>query len=79
VSRTHGIRATYTHGCRCPECTEAARVYADAARARRSRRPGDPRHGTGNGYTNWNCRCVECCQAYAPINAAQKARRKANA
>lgn len=22
--------------------------------------PGDPRHGTGGGYTNWYCRCDDC-------------------
>ena len=27
LSRTHGIRATYTAGCRCAECCEAERTY----------------------------------------------------
>lgn len=25
--------------------------------------PGDPRHGTANGYMNQKCRCVECKRA----------------
>ena len=33
--RTHGRRSTYNRGCRCPECTEAIRLYQAAYRARR--------------------------------------------
>lgn len=79
MTRTHGTRSTYNAGCRCDDCTEATRVYANAMRVGRALDPDDPRHGTANGYGNWNCRCLECCQAYAPINAANRARRKANA
>lgn len=32
--RTHGIRATYVHGCRCPQCTEAERLYKRDLRRR---------------------------------------------
>lgn len=35
--RTHGLRSTYTHGCHCPECREAERLYR-AERRRRLRR-----------------------------------------
>lgn len=54
--------------------TGAATDPTDDLRAQRSRRaaerrrersaaglpPGDPRHGTPNGYTNYRCRCDEC-------------------
>lgn len=26
--------------------------------------PGDPRHGTANGYHNQGCRCVDCTEAW---------------
>ena len=34
--RTHGIRSTYVHGCRCDACREAEREYRRTYRARRS-------------------------------------------
>lgn len=76
---THGTRATYVYGCRCLDCTEANKGYADRARARRTLTPGDPRHGTPNAYTNYGCRCLLCSQAFVPINARGRARRKADA
>jgi hypothetical protein len=27
--------------------------------------PGDPRHGTANGYNNYGCRCDDCRAAWA--------------
>jgi hypothetical protein len=35
LARTHGIRATYVNGCRCPECRQAERDYRRAYRARK--------------------------------------------
>lgn len=36
----------------------------DKARQReRGLAPDDPRHGTSNGWFNWNCRCTPCCDA----------------
>lgn len=31
--RTHGLRSSYTHGCRCLRCTKAERVYRAGKRA----------------------------------------------
>jgi len=36
-------------------------------RAKRSLGPGDPRHGTGNGYRYWQCRCELCTEANKAI------------
>lgn len=36
--------------------------------------PGDPRHGTANGYTNRNCRCDDCRAAYSAKKRANYAR-----
>ena len=32
--RTHGLRSTYVHGCRCDACREAERVYKAHYRSR---------------------------------------------
>jgi hypothetical protein len=39
--------------------------------------PGDPRHGTRNGYTNLLCRCDKCRRAWALYVQSQKLRRAA--
>lgn len=41
-----------------PENREDARVTQTLA-------PGDPRHGTANGYNNLKCRCGRCRAAWA--------------
>jgi hypothetical protein len=37
--------------------------------------PGDPRHGTVNGYDNHRCRCDDCKAAWARISADRRRRR----
>ena len=37
--------------------------------------PGDPRHGTVNGYVNLGCRCDECRAARAAYQQAQSVNR----
>jgi len=40
--------------------------------------PGDHRHGTVNGYTNYGCRCERCSEANSDYqNPKAKARREA--
>ena len=36
----------------------------------------DPRHGTGNGYSNLDCRCTRCKRAHADEIADYRARRR---
>ena len=38
--------------------------------------PGDPRHGTGTGYTYWRCRCGICQEWNCVKQAEYRARRK---
>lgn len=38
---------------------------ADENAARDRLAPGDPRHGTMNGYNNLRCRCDRCREAWA--------------
>lgn len=38
---------------------------------------GDPRHGTYNGYSNYDCRCDECRAANAAYQRRADARRAA--
>lgn len=62
----HGRTGYVHHGCRCPECTGAQRVYQRTLRARyraTALAPNDPRHGTNNGYQNHGCRCAPCAEA----------------
>lgn len=69
----HGKTGTYgNHKCRCDECREATRRYANEIRARRfaMRVLIDGRlvaahlpyksHGTPGAYSNYGCRCVAC-------------------
>lgn len=63
----HGRPTGYRIGCRCDDCRAAKRAETAAVRANREARalpPGDPRHGTPNGYTNWRCRCDRCRAAH---------------
>jgi hypothetical protein len=34
--------------------------------------PGDPRHGTDNGYTNLGCRCAWCTAAHKDAKTGQR-------
>lgn len=49
----------------------------DCRAMRRKRRlsPGDPRHGTYGGYSNWSCRCPSCQEAQRIYTLNRKARR----
>lgn len=56
------------------------RKLRDARKARRpALAPGDPRHGTGNGYRHHACRCAPCCEAGRADSRAGYARRKRRA
>lgn len=74
----HGKASTYVNwACRCQPCKDAHRedgirkyrarnwvngtapVQADPMDVND---PGDPRHGTNTGYTNWRCRCDRCVE-----------------
>ena len=69
----------YNRGCRCPICSEAtAKRHREGLEARVAKGldPGDPRHGTYNGYHNWRCRCSDCRAAGAIRNAEEKERRR---
>ena len=37
--------------------------------------PGDPRHGTVNGYSNLGCRCDKCRASWASHQQTQRAKR----
>lgn len=59
----HGTRYVYVnYDCRCPDCTEANRVYCKGARQRRSKME-PPEHGTVSSYRNYVCRCGPCTKA----------------
>ena len=70
----HGTVTAYNnHGCRCPRCTEAARVARAAWRASLQDRPSaEIPHGTWSGYANWGCRCNDCKAAAALIRERQR-------
>jgi hypothetical protein len=73
--RTHGIRATYTGGCRCAPCTEAQRAWHEEFRHELAARPRDAVPHGGSGYLNWSCRCEVCKAAGREHNARTRARR----
>jgi hypothetical protein len=60
----HGSPAGYAAGCR-EECCRAAvrKATAEQRAAKTGLPPGDPRHGTLNGYANWKCGCLACTEA----------------
>lgn len=67
----HGTALKYRHGCRCTDCraASAAEKLAFIARQRATGlKPGDPRHGTAVGASNWGCRCSDCRAALAVKN-----------
>jgi hypothetical protein len=83
----HGKYTTYcNHGCRCPACREAWRVYVNEKNHRlgRHRTWGEylaqlaqqtpPPHGTESRYTK-GCRCEECVRA---ATEARKRRRRSD-
>lgn len=67
----------------CPGCSCPCSVVEVADMKTRSRRgaglaPGDPRHGSENGYNWWRCRCEACREAHR-VHTAQQRRRRAGA
>lgn len=72
--RTHGLRATYTDGCRCGPCTAANTRYFNARRQRGQVPPGGA-HGA-SGYDNYGCRCLACTYAKQVENARNNVRRR---
>ena len=71
-----GTVAAYRRGCRCRPCVDANSRQAmscQAAMRERGLPPGDPRHGTLNGYANWGCRCEACYRVKSEANAAYQA------
>lgn len=61
---TCGRYGSYVRGCRCDECTRAARDYHAAWMLRQERPPpGSARHGRYSTYVNYRCRCLECRMA----------------
>lgn len=60
-SPRHGTRSAYTQGCRCPDCTEAARAYVTAWRRARgvAERAKGRTHGRRATYAA-GCRCDAC-------------------
>jgi len=74
----HGTRSCYiNHGCRRPECTEAARVYDEQRRRTRGAKPrATLQHGTRSCYAK-GCRRAECRAADNTYQRAKRAARKA--
>jgi len=76
--RTHGLRSTYAHGCRCDPCTEANSAY-QTARSRRGEVPPGGLHGL-SGFINYGCRCAVCTEEHSKqrnsYEPARKARRQ---
>ena len=67
----HGHSAYVNRQCKCEVCTAANRERKRVERAKNKKKglpPGDPRHGTTNGYDNWVCRCEACTQAKRIVN-----------
>jgi len=59
----HGIRATYTRGCRCDECRAANTKRCAVMREKRLAKIGNDAHGTKGAYVNAGCRCDLCREA----------------
>ena len=66
---THGLRATYTAGCRCTPCTDANDDY-QVNRYQRGQVPPRGQHGL-SGYNNFGCRCATCTEAKSASNRAR--------
>jgi hypothetical protein len=84
----HGKRYVYvSYGCHCDACTKANKDYCLERKLKRPRgtctcpseKCGLPqhdkreRHGTRNGYINYNCRCDACKHEHSMCCAAYQA------
>lgn len=67
----HGDRNTYSHGCRCPDCTAANTAYIRTLKT--GVVPPGGSHGL-SGYKNYRCRCPVCYAAQSKANAAAAGR-----
>lgn len=71
----HGTRACYVSSCRRPECVKAnAEYYQQWQASVPALEPGDPRHGSINGYANYRCRCRRCTDANTGKSRTRRAR-----
>jgi hypothetical protein len=60
----HGSRYAYVrHGCRCPECAAANRIYQRANRASQLLTVPTHLHGKPSTYCFHGCRCETCRKA----------------
>jgi hypothetical protein len=66
-----GTMTAYNRGCRCWQCTEAAKLYHRERRARPPAPMEIREHGTARRY--WaGCRCEECRKANAKYQADRR-------
>ena len=70
--KRHGTHSTYTHGCRCAECTKAHSDYTRDQRAL-ALAAGTLTHGVSSTF-DAGCRCGECRDAKSKYRNAQRAR-----
>lgn len=79
-TKTHGLQAYRSVGCRCGVCRSAnAADCAGRVANRMQRTPPVDIHGRYTTYANWRCRCRACTDAWAEDYRAYRARRKAAA
>lgn len=82
----HGTSRRYEAGCRCADCTNAARLASQERRQRhyaaRVEQGGvmvhpNAKHGTQVGYRNYGCRCQPCVDAHNAKKRAERAKARA--
>ncbi len=70
--RWHGTENGYAcHGCSCPACREAHRLYMAGWRARAAQR--EPLRHDNSSYQNYGCRCETCTAAATANRRRQRA------
>jgi len=79
-SYEHGDHLNYFNGgCRCEQCSEAARNYSREKRKQRLANPEPrraPQHGDYSRYTNYGCRCEPCKQSRNEYEKKYTAKKK---
>lgn len=60
----------------CEPCRAANRERTARYHREHGLTPGDPRHGTLNGYGNLGCRCNDCRRVNSKRSAERRARQK---